>query len=480
MKRLPTHIPNLDVILHGGLPANSTILLSGAPGTGKTVLANQIVYANAGQTNKALFVSTASEPQARLLQYLQGFAFFDVNKVGSAVVYEDLGPQLLSGDGAAALTRLEELLLQLRPAFLVIDSYRALRDLSTDAQAARRSLFRLGAALATLPCTALLVGEYDPDRISHVLEATIVDGIIGLHARHNTASDQRTLRVYKLRGSAYRSGEHSFSISDQGITVYPRFAAPDIHHTYQASQQRVPTGIPGLDDQLLPGGLLRGTTTLVAGDPGVGKTVTALHFLLNGVRQGEAGVYISFQEDPSQLSQIAANFGFDLPALEASGRLAMFYRSPVELNVDEHAFHATQLLERIGAQRVVIDSVGDLESGLREDPERYFNFIYALVQWMKNHDITVMLTAEMGQLFSNELTLTGRGVSHIADTIIMLRYTELDGEIRRALTVLSARGSEHGKQVREYLISEAEGPRIGAPLRSAYSIMFPTARLSEG
>jgi circadian clock protein KaiC len=233
-----------------------------------------------------------------------------------------------------------------------------------------------------------------------------------------------------------------------------------------------------LDDELLPGGILRGTTTLMSGDPGIGKTVTALHFLLNGVEQGEPGVYISFQEDPSQLSRIAANFGFDFPRLKTAG-LHLFYTSPVEMDIDEQAFNIVNLLRESGARRVVIDSVGDLEAGARYDPDRYINFIYSLVQWFKTNSITAMLTAEMGQLFANELTLTGQGVSHIADNIILLRYTEIEGKIRRAITVLSARGSTHSKQVREYLISEAEGPRIGPPLSSVYSLFTPTSRVRE-
>jgi circadian clock protein KaiC len=283
--------------------------------------------------------------------------------------------------------------------------------------------------------------------------------------------------VYKLRGSDYLAGAHSFKITSDGITVFPRFTTPDAPLFYEVSRERARTGIPGMDDVLFPGGILRGTTTLVVGDPGVGKTVTALHFLLNGAREGEPGAYISFQEDPSQLRRIARNFGFDLPTLSQRGNLAMLYSSPVELNIDEHAQKIVTLLQEINAQRVVIDSVGDLEAGAQQDPDRFFNFVYALVQWFKTRSITALLTAEMGQLFANELTLTGRGVSHIADNIVLIRYTEIDGEILRALTVLSARGSEHSKQVREYIITEAEGPRIGPPLHSAYSLFAPTARL---
>jgi len=231
-----------------------------------------------------------------------------------------------------------------------------------------------------------------------------------------------------------------------------------------------------MDTELLHGGLPRGTTTLVAGDPGVGKTVTALHFLLNGARQGEPGAYISFQEDPNQLAHIAHNFGFNVHDLVAQGKLAMLYTSPVELDIDEHVQKMLKVVQSINARRVVIDSIGDLEAGTRGDPDRFFNFVYSLVQWFKNRDITAVLIAEMGNLFAGELTLTGRGVSHIADSIILLRYTEIHGEIRRAIAVLSVRGSDHSKQVREYLITEVEGPRIGPPLTGAFSVFTPTQR----
>lgn len=479
LERIPTHIPNLDAILGGGLPANSVTLISGTPGSGKTVLANQFLYGNASQERKALFVTTVSEPMARLVRYTQEFSFFDPEKAGKAVLYEDLGPKLLDNGNEDALGYVANLVMDLQPAFLVVDSIRAVHDLSPNVASARRGLFRLVAALTTLPCTALLIGEYHPDEVAHTVEASIADVILHLQHRALGLREQRVLNVFKMRASEYLPGDHTFKISADGITAFPRFITPREPVKYNPSRERAVTGIPGFDDELFPGGLLRGTSTLLAGDPGVGKTVTALHFLLNGAKGGDPGVYISFQEDPSQLARIAENFGFDVAALEADDRLKMLYASPVELDVNEHAIQMVEAVRAVDACRVVIDSVSDLAAGADGDPERFFNFIFSLVQWLKDRGVTALLTAEMGSMFANELTLTGRGVSHIADNLLMLRYTEMDGEIHRALTALAARGSDHSKEVREYLISEKEGPRLGGPLTSAYS-MFAMTKRGEG
>lgn len=473
MNRISTHIPGLDEILHGGLPLYGTALVCGGPGSGKTVFASQILYRNASPQNKALFITTVSEPMARLVRYTQEFHFFNPDLIPESVIYEDIGPDLLAENGEQAMEKLEELILSYQPSFLVIDSIRALSALSASPLAVRRNFYRLAALLTTLPCNTFLVGEYQPHEFASTIEASIVDIIFLLGRRPMSLRDQRTLRVFKLRGSDYIPGEHTFKVSNDGITVFPRFNTSAQPELYTSQANRVQTGITGLDD-LLAGGLLCGSTTLLTGDPGAGKTVTALHFLLNGVQQGQAGVYISFQEDPFQLKQIARNFGYDMDALQQSGKLKLLYTSPVELDIDEHAQKMLAAIQQIQAQRVVIDSVGDLEAGARNDPDRYFNFVYSLTQWFKTNGVTALLTAEMSGLFGGELTLTGRGVSHIADTILLLRYTEIGSEIRRALTVLAMRGSTHSKEVREYLISEEEGPHIGAPLASAYSLLMPT------
>ncbi len=363
MENLLTHIPGLDQILCGGLPVHSTVLIGGGPGSGKTILASQIVFRNASPENKAIFVSTVSEPLARILHYAQEFTFFDASLIPDVVLYEDIGPDLLEGNGKRALERIEALLLKHRPGYLVIDSVRALSALSESAPAMRRTLFRLASMLAALPCTTFLVGEYQPHEYAATIEASIADAILMLDRREQSLYDQRVLRVEKLRGSNYIPGEHTFRISSEGITVFPRFTTPPMPATSPPHREYVPTGIRGMDDEMLRGGLLRGTTTLLAGDPGVGKTVTALHFLLNGVKFGEAGAYICFQEDPNQLAQIAANFGFDINALTRSGKLTIFYTSPVELDIDEHAQSILATIRQIGARRVVIDSIGDLEAG---------------------------------------------------------------------------------------------------------------------
>lgn len=475
MERLPTQVPGLDEVLHGGLPRYSTTLICGGPGSGKTVLASQIMFRNASPQQRALFVTTVSEPLARILYYGQQFTFFVPEWVPEVVRYEDIGPDLLIRDGERTLERLEKLILEHRPSLLVIDSIRALSALSDSLATVRRLLYRLSALLSTLPCNAFLVGEYSAEEYASTVEASIADAVFFLDRRVASTYDQRTLRVTKLRGSDYLPGEHTFRITSEGIRVFPRFIPSTTPTSYAPSVQRVLTGIPGLDE-MLNGGLLQGTTTLLVGDPGIGKTVTALHFLLNGVRAGEPGVYFSLQEGPEQLAQVARNFGFDVDALLASGRLTFSYASPAELDIDEYAQTMLETLRRTQARRVVVDTIGDLEAGAHGDLARYFNFVYALVQWLKSNGVTAILTGEMSHLFGSDFVLSGRGVSHIADMLILLRYTQIGGEIRRALAVLASRGSDHSKQVREYLISEPQGPYVGAPLRHAFSLLLPTQR----
>lgn len=466
MVRISSCVPNLDIILHGGLPKNSTNLLCGVPGSGKTVMANQIIFSNADQDNRALIISTISEPMSRLIQFTQEFSFFNVDKVGSAVLYEDLGPLLLKGNGEKALEYVLELVKKHHPSLLLIDSFKALQDMSGARGVFRRAMYQLISNLSALPCTTVLVGEYNPKEITNTPEAALVDSIIELYNHSIGLRDVRSLRVCKLRGSSYIDGEHSFRISSDGIEVFPRTLAPPHPISYTPSKLRAKTGIEGLDE-LLNGGFLKGTTALIVGDPGVGKTVTALHFLLNGVINGEPGVYCSFQEDPSQLAQIARNFGFEVDLLQKKGILNMFYTSPIEFNADEQMTRIITAVEQCGAVRVVVDSISDFEAATARDEARYFNYVYSMAQWFKNRNITAVLTREVAQMFGNALTLTGRGVSHIADNLVLIRYVPVGSEVKRALTVLNTRGSGHSKDVREYLISEEEGVRAGKPIPGA-------------
>ncbi len=469
MDKQATLVPGLDEVLLGGLPAHSTILISGVPGSGKTVLASQIIYRNATAGRKALFVSTISEPLARLLQFTQGFTFFDPDKVGAAVLYEDLGPALLEGNGQAALARLEALLMEHRPAFLVIDSFRALHDLSASDSAARRSLYRLVATLATFPILALLVGEYQQDDLPTTLESTVVDGILHLENRVLGLQQRRMLTVLKMRGADYRAGRHAFHITDDGLVVFPRFVTPERPATYAVGRERLSSGVPGLDE-MLHGGLLRGSITLLTGDPGVGKTVTALHFAL-AATPPEPTVYFTFQEDPNQLTQIARNFGLPVAERLQDGTFHIAYRSPVELDIDAYALHMLETIRRTQARRVVVDSITDLEAGAFGDRDRFYHYLYTLAQWLKDHQITAIFTSEMSHLFANDLVLTGRGVSHLADNLILLRYAQVKSRIHHTLTVLATRASAHATEVRDYIINEESGPRLGAPLRGAYTVL---------
>jgi circadian clock protein KaiC len=447
-ERMSSGNPEADHILGGGFPANSINVVMGHPGSGKTIFAEQLIFHNAGGDRPILYLTTLSEPLSKVVRYLQGFTFFDEEKLGTQVVYDDIGPQLAAEGAGALIPLLREAITSLSPKVIVIDSFKAVHDLAPSVAERRRLVYEMTALLSAYGTTAFLLGEYTEDDILAYPEFAVADGIVELSRRRLGNRDERYFRVYKLRGSRYLEGAHAFRITNAGLDVYPRFVSPRIPEGYEPASERLSTGVHGLD-AMLDGGLWRGTTTLLAGPSGAGKTTIGLQFAFEGARRGEPTLYMSFQENPSQLLRTIRGLGADVEELEGQG-LDLVYASPVELQIDSIIVDLFRRIEQRGVRRLVLDAVGDLASAAT-DPQRLHDYLYALVQHLAVRTITSVLNFEtMGNAILN--TGMQNAMSYLSDNVLLLT---LDGEerTRRTLRVIKTRGSAHDTRVREVEIA---------------------------
>jgi circadian clock protein KaiC len=438
-----------DHILGGGFPLNSINIVMGHPGSGKTIFAEQLVFHNAGEDRPILYFTTLSEPLQKVVRYLQGFEFFDENKLGTQVVYEDIGPQLATDGAAAMIPLLQNAIKTLAPKVIVIDSFKAVHDLAESIPERRRMVYEMTALLTAYGTTAFLLGEYNEDDILRYPEFAVADSILELSRTRLGNRDERYFRVYKLRGSRYLEGAHAFRISNTGLDIYPRLVSPRIPEGYEPASERISTGVAGLD-KMLDGGLWRGTTTLLAGPSGAGKTTVGLQFALEGARQGEPSLYMNFQENPTQLMRTIRGLGFDLEEAQAQG-LDLVYASPVELQIDSIIVDMFRRIQQRGVRRLVIDALGDLASAAT-DPQRLHDYLYALVQHFAVSTITSVLNFETtGNAVSGNVL---NPMSYLSDNVLLLT---VDGEdrTRRTLRVLKTRGSAHDTRFREVEISAA-------------------------
>ncbi len=455
LPRLTTASPGFDAVLEGGLPAHAIHLILGAPGTGKTVFAEQLVFANASPERPALYLTTLSEPFAKTLTYLQKFAFFDPDRLERAVRYEDLGPRLAVEGPDRVLETIEALLTTHRPGLLVIDSFKAVQDLQPALSDRRRWLYRLAGLLSAYRVTTLWLGEYALDDLVRQPEFAVADGILEFVKAPTGRRDERYVRVHKLRGSDFRAGAHALAISADGVAVWPRPVTPEAPRPPAGPPQRLATGVPGLD-ALVEGGLWRGSTTLVAGPSGSGKTTLALYFALGGAERGEPSLFVHFQDNPTQLARILAGFGRDPGADVAAGRLAFRYQSPVELQVDALMHGVFAQLAAMRAQRLVLDAIGDF-AGACADPVHFRDCIYAVVQHCATENIACLMTLETANLLSTE-RISDTDISPICDNILLLQL-QIGGRTERTLRVLKTRGSGHDPTEHRLTITGA-GPRV--------------------
>ncbi len=456
--RLLSGHSRLDAVLGGGLPANAINMLIGLPGTGKTILAQQYVFANATPERPALYLATVSEPFDKILRYGQTLRFFDPEAVGRSVFYEDLGSILNERGLAGVLEQVSALIKERRPAMMVIDSFKALSAYA-DAAEFRRFLHDFAGRLSAFPASSFWVGEYGADEVAVAPEFAVADAIVCLSTTRAAERETRSLRVLKLRGSEFAPGEHAYRLSANGIDVFPRLADASDISTYPLDGARHSSGIAALDE-MLADGYWPGASTLCAGPSGSGKTLMGLHFIFNGVRQGEPGVLATLQEHPTQLARIVQGFGW---SADEDG-VELMYRSPVDIYTDEWVYDLLEAVERTGARRVLIDSLTDLQFA-SPDQIRFREYMYSLVQRFSRQGVSLFMTSELPDLFRVS-RLSEFGVSHLSDNVVLLQYIRDESTVRRALTVLKTRATRHEPEIREFKITP-EGIVLGDPFNPA-------------
>ena len=450
--RLLSGSARLDAIFGGGLPGNAIHLIAGPPGSGKTILAEQYAFANATVERPAVYLSTVSEPLDKLVRFGQTLDFFDLAGVGERVFYESLGEDLQEGGLPRILERLRVVLRERHPAILIIDSFKALAAYAETHPDFRSFLFELAADTSAVAGSSFWLGEYDLDTISGEPEAAVADSILLLGSSRAAERSIRRLEVIKLRGSNYLSGRHAYRISAAGLSVFPRLADTVDTSTYDLGAERVSTGIAALDE-MLRNGYWPGSSTLCAGPSGIGKTLMGLHFIVAGATSGEPGIIASLQENPTQLKRVAGAFGWTL-----DDAVTMMYRSPVDLYVDEWIYELLDAIDRLGAKRVLIDSLTDVlfASG---DEIRFREYMYSLIQRCSRSGVSLFMTSELPDLFAVN-RLSEYGVSHLSDNVLLLQYIRDQTTIRRAMTALKTRASGNDPRVREFRIG-SEGIIIG-------------------
>lgn len=439
MKRVSTGDPQLDKVLSGGMPSHSINVLMGEPGVGKTILAQQMTFANEVADRPVLYVSTLSEPLTKFIAHMQTLSFADSEKVGHSVVFEDIGEALVQKP-EALVEYFVHLIQEYRPQIIVVDSFKAIADLMPDMAAWRRELFKLVSLFSSYDCTVFLVGEYTLDMIARLPEFAVADGVIHLRrAAEESRHDQRMLRVLKLRGSEFLPGEHAYRVDAEGVHVFPRLVTPALPPDYSVQVDRVKTGITGLDS-MIESGWLKGTTTLVAGPSGAGKTVLGLHFLRQGTLEGERCLLVSFQENPVQMERMMRNFGWQAESLLRPEQIELFYTSPVELHVDTIVQHIFDQVLNNGVQRLLIDALGDLSSAT-SNRQRFRDYVYSLSQFLTSRNVTTMLNMEAGNRTPRG-EITGEDISYLADNVVSLEM-KFGAVLERTIRITKSRGSAH-------------------------------------
>jgi circadian clock protein KaiC len=455
IRKLPTGIQGLDDIMGGGLPEFSFNIIAGGPGCGKTTFTHQFVFANATPQRPAIYFTILGESAIKMLRYQQQYTFFDASKLNGAIRFINLSQVVLEKDLSAVLEAIIKEVEAANPAFVVVDSFRTALRKRADLTEMDVQFFvqQLALHLTSWEATTFLIGEYVESEIQENPIFTVADGLLWLSQVTERNSVVRKLQIFKLRGQSSVPGLHTFRITNDGLQTFSRTLGLGERQGRPAKRPRLSIGVPEVD-KLMDGGIPLGDSVLVAGASGTGKSVFASHFIAEGLRRGEPGIMAVFEERPEDVMRRAKNLGHDLQKGERQGKLKVLYLRPMDLSVDESLQAILDAVKEIDAKRLVIDSLVGFEMALAPGFRTDFReSLYRMMASVTGAGVTVLNTVELDENFT-EFRFSHYMVSFLADDIIRLRYVDIDGVLRRILTVVKMRDSQHSKNIREYEITK--------------------------
>jgi circadian clock protein KaiC len=494
VEKIRTLIEGFDDISHGGLPIGRTTLVSGTSGTGKTQYAIQFLYNGITQFEEAGVFVTFEETTADIIKNAVSFGWdlqklIDEGKLFILDASPDPEGQDVVGnfDFSALIERVQYAIKKYKAKRVSIDSVTALFQQYDSASLVRREILRLVTRLKQIGVTTIItterIEEYGPVARFGV-EEFVSDNVIIVRNVLESERRRRTIEILKLRGTTHMKGEYPFTITNQGINIFPLGA---MRLTQRSSNARVSSGVTTLDE-MCGGGFFRDSIILATGATGTGKTLLVSKFIQEACNKGERAILFAYEESRAQLSRNAYSWGIDFEDLEQRGLLKIICAYPESVGLEDHLQIIKSEIAEFKPARIAIDSLSALARGVSNNAFR--QFVIGATGFAKQEEITGFFTNTTDQ-FMGSNSITDSHISTITDTILMLQYVEIRGEMSRALNVFKMRGSWHDKGIREYTIS-AHGPEIkesfrnfegiisGSPTRIAVDEKMDLARIAKG